>query len=399
MGFAKRLDEEQAASGFSTGRHFDNVCGLCIDDPALTAFVAKGRISMCDFCGSTNELGMEVGNLFQYMAECLAVEWDDPINEVAWEGGFVDPPRGLFDSDDLLGMVDEPLGNENLRQEFIDSFDHLWCQQSPYSLEPWEALLYSWSEFAEVVKKERRFLTTLDTTVYNLMDNELLTPAKVLDAIGDAILRSGQRMLKRTTDLRIVRARAHDPDEILDTSRELGSPPLACAEHNRMSGVGISMFYGAENEMTAIREVQASSGQTVTVGVWKPTRELVYLDLLAARPIPSIFDNNERMNRVWLRFLVGFADELAKPVDDDDNKKIQYIPTQIVTEYIRDHLKTSDGSPIDAIRYRSAWDEQGVCWVVFAGPDDCGSEGDSDEVLLMLKPKSIKRYDWVLQQV
>lgn len=390
MGFAKRLDEEQAASGFSTGRHFDNVCGLCIDDPALTAFVAKGRITMCDFCGSTNELGMEVGNLFHYMAECLAAGWDDPINEVAWEGGFVDPPGGLFDSDDLLEMVDEPLGNEDLRQEFINSFDHLWCQQSPYRLEPSEVLLYSWSNFVEIVKKKRRFLTQLNDTDTDPIDDELLGTDKVLEAIGDAILRSSKRVLKRMGDLHIIRARAHDTNEVLRKAKELGSPPLTRAEHNRMSGVGISMFYGAENEMTAIKEVQVSSGQTVTVGGWKPTRELVYLDLLAARPIPSIFDNNERMHRVWLRFLVGFADELAKSIDTE-SRGIEYIPTQIVTEYIRDHLKTEDDYHIDAIRYRSASDEGGVCWVVFAGPDDCGDEGDSDDLLLLLDPKSVKR--------
>lgn len=356
MGFAKRLMEEREARGFSTGRHFDNVCVLCIDDPALTVFVAKGRISICDFCGSTNELGMEVGNLFHYMADCLAVEWDDPINEVAWEGGFVDPPGGLFDSDDLLEMVDEPLGNEDLRQEFVNSFDHLWCQQSPYRLEPWEVLLYSWSYFVEIVKKKRRFLTQIDDTNNDRIDDELLSTDKVLIAIGDAILRSSKRVLKRMDSLRIVRARAHDTNEVLCKAKDLGSPPLTRAGHNRMSDVGISMFYGAENENTAIKEVQVSSSQTVTVGGWKPTRELVYLDLLATRPVPSIFDNNERTNRVWLRFLVGFADDLAKPIDIED-RRIEYIPTQIVTEYIRDHLKTEDDRPIDAIRYASASDE------------------------------------------
>lgn len=399
MGFWKHLLDAQEPHGFSTDRHFDLVCSSCIDDRALADYVEKVPISKCGFCGSTRGFGIEVENLFHRMAECLAAEWDDPINEVAWEEGFVDPQGGLFDSDDLLEMVDEPLGNEDLRQEFVNSFNHLWCQRSPYRLEPWEKLLYSWLEFSEVVKKERRFLTTLDTTAYDLMDNELLAPAKVLDAIGDAILRSDQRVLKRTTDLRIVRARAHDLNEILDTARELGSPPPDCAEHNRMSGVGISMFYGAESEDTALTEIQSSFLQAATVCSWSLTREIVYLDLLAVRPIPSIFDMNERIDRTWLRFLVGFADELAKPVDNDDNKKIQYIPTQIVTEYIRDHLKTGDGRPIDAIRYGSALDEQGVCWVVFAGPDDCGDEGDSNDRLLLLDPKSVKRYEWVFQQV
>ena len=193
-----------------------------------------------------------------------------------------------------------------------------------------------------------------------------------------------------------MRARAHDANEILNTAKELGSPPPACAEYNRMSGVGISMFYGAESEDTALAEIRSNSNQAVTVGSWTPTREIVYLDLLAARPIPSIFDMNERINRTWLRFLAGFADDLARPINVKD-RGLEYIPTQIVTEYIRDHLKTEDGRYIDAIRYGSATEEGGVCWVVFAGPDDCGDEGGGSEPLLVLDPNSVRRYGWSLQ--
>lgn len=396
MGAWRELLEEQEANGFSTNRSSDNVCRLCIDDPALADYVARDPISTCDFCGSTNKLGMAVGDLFRYMNECLKAEWDDPINMVAWERGFVPSPSGLFDSDDLLSMVDEPLLHEDLRQEFIIAFDRMWCQQNPYRLEHSKVLIHSWLEFAEVVRTNRRFLTPLDTTAHDPMDDELLPTGKVLGAVGDAIQRSDQRVLKRSADLRITRARVHESSEILDTAQTLGSPPSSRAKHNRMSGEGISMFYGAEDADTAIAEIRSNSNQVVTVGSWTPTCELVYLDLLAAQPIPSIFDADERSYRTELRFLIGFADDLARPIDVED-RGLEYIPTQIVTEYIRDHLKTSDGHQIDAIRYGSALDEQGVCWVVFAGPDDCGDEGDNSEPLLVLDPNSVRRYDWGLQ--
>ena len=99
-------------------------------------------------------------------------------------------------------------------------------------------------------------------------------------------------MLKQTTDLRIVRARAHCPPKRLRTAKELGSPPSAAAENNRMSGAGISMFYAAESEATATAEIRPHPKQAVTVGSWTPSRELAYLDLLAAQPIPSLFDHD-----------------------------------------------------------------------------------------------------------
>lgn len=396
MGAWREFLEEQEASGFSTGRYFDNVCRLCIDDSSLAAFVARGPISMCNFCGSTNKLGMEVGDLFHYMAECLAAEWDDPNHVLFREDGeFVIPQEELLDSDELLGVIDEPLHHEDLRQEFIVAFDRQWCC-SPWNLEPWEVILHSWSNFVEIVKTKRRFLTQRGGVGNDETDIELLSIDKVLDAIGDAIQSSNQRVLKRSTDLRITRARVHEPSEILDTAQILGSPPSSHAEHNRMSGEGISMFYGAEDADTAIAEIRSNSNQVVTVGSWTPTRELVYLDLLATQPIPSIFDVDERSYRTELRFLIGFADDLARPIDVED-RGLEYIPTQIVTEYIRDHLKTSDGRQIDAIRYGSALDEQGVCWVVFAGPDDCGDEGGGSEPLLVLDPNSVRRYGWSLQ--
>ena len=46
-----------------------------------------------------------------------------------------------------------------------------------------------------------------------------------------------------------------------------------------------------------------------------------------------------RIDRTWLRFLAAFADDLARPIDPSD-APIEYIPTQIMTEHIRDHRRT-----------------------------------------------------------
>ena len=193
----------------------------------------------------------------------------------------------------------------------------------------------------------------------------------MLDAIGDAILKSDSRVLKEANDVRIVRARAHEASIELQIAKELGSPPSESARHSRMSGAGISMFYGAETPETARAETWCDAGQTITIGSWTPSRDLVYLDLPAALPIPSIFDVSARTYRASLCFLQAFAHNLARPVGVDD-APTEYIPTQFVTEYIRDHLRTRDGRSIDAIRYHSAIDNPtGVCWVVFIGQDSC----------------------------
>lgn len=388
VGHVKRWMEEQDESGFRSDRYFDDVCEGCIGDSALAVFVSRnGPIARCDFCKSTGVNGISVGNLFHYMAGCLVAEWDDPINEVGWDKGFDEFVR-ILDSDDLLGMIDDPLKNEDLSWEFVSAFQHQWCQRSPYRLEHSEMLLHSWARFAEVTKTRKRFLLPRGQSVEGSHD-ELLGPMEVLDAVAGAIGQAEWRMVGCTADAAIVRARCHPIEEHHQTAGSLGSPPSTAAGHNRMSGAGIAMFYGADTEATATAEIRRGDDQAVTVATWRPARELVYLDLLAARPIPSLFDMTARADRTWLRFLAAFADDLARPIEPDD-APIEYIPTQIVTEFVRDHLSTSDGRSFDAIRYRSAVDEPGgVCWVVFAEQGDC----DGDDRLLTLDPASVRRLD------
>ncbi len=385
--------EEQDESGFRSDRFSDDVCERCVGDPALAVFVSRnGPIERCDFCASDGTNGMTVGDLFHYMAGCLAAEWDDPINEVGWDNGFDSFVR-ILDSDELLDELDDPLANEDLYWEFVSSFQHQWCQRSPYRLEHSQMLLHSWARFAEVTKTRKRFLMGRGEPGAGEARDELLDPLEVLDAVGNAVGNAEWRMVGRTSDAAIVRARAHGVEVSYRSPADLGSPPSWAAGHNRMSGAGIAMFYGAEADTTAVAEIRPRDDEAVSLATWAPARELVFLDLLGARPIPSIFDMTARTDRTWLRFLAAFADDLARPIDEDD-APIEYIPTQIVTEFVRDHLRTADGWPFDAIRYMSAVDEpHGICWVVFAEQADCGEIGDGEDRVLVLDPKSVRRSD------
>ena len=91
--------EEQDESGFRSDRYFDDVCDQYIGDAALAIFVSRnGPIAEYGFCRRTDAPGMGVGELFLYMAGCLAAEWDDPVNEVGWDKGY-DSFVTIVDSD------------------------------------------------------------------------------------------------------------------------------------------------------------------------------------------------------------------------------------------------------------------------------------------------------------
>jgi hypothetical protein len=64
-----------------------------------------------------------------------------------------------------------------------------------------------------------------------------------------------------------------------------------------------------------------------------------------------------------------FATELSKPIEKDDRAHIEYVPTQVITEYFRTEFRYQ-GRKIDGIRYRSARHVDHYSFVLFATQDD-----------------------------
>ena len=98
------------------------------------------------------------------------------------------------------------------------------------------------------------------------------------------------------------------------------------------------MFYGSENLETAVLETASGSG-TFSVGKFKTNRPIVLLDISNVPPLPSIFkmipDTLEVDPRRAIEFLAHISEEISKPITRDGHQHIEYVPTQVVTEFIR----------------------------------------------------------------
>jgi hypothetical protein len=77
------------------------------------------------------------------------------------------------------------------------------------------------------------------------------------------------------------------------------------------------------------------------------------LDLSELPSVPSIFAAS-REQRGALQFLWEFVKSITAPVVHDGREHIDYVPTQILTEYFRERVKGSDGSALNGIVYPSA---------------------------------------------
>ena len=167
----------------------------------------------------------------------------------------------------------------------------------------------------------------------------------------------------------LYRARYEGCKRKYQSPAELGPPPEEAAiQSNRMSPAGIPMFYGADDEETALRETYNCPGYYV-VGKFEIRRPGVLLDFTAIPPVPSLFeqipDTAEDRPRRLLKFLHHVAEQVSVSIDRDGKEHLEYVPTQVVTEYIRDQL-TWENLRVDGIEYYSAVHPGHVSYVLFA---------------------------------
>ncbi len=183
----------------------------------------------------------------------------------------------------------------------------------------------------------------------------------------------------------LYRARLHERTrrERPATAKALGTPPVERARlSNRMSPNGIPMFYGAFDAETAVTETTTAGwpdGCDLTLGAFVTSREFNIVDLTQLAPIPSLFDEGARDVRPSLIFLHRFAAEVSKPVDREEREHLEYVPTQIVTEYFRHAFESEHDVEADGIVYASATTEGGRCIVLFVENEDCVDGSDDSE--------------------
>jgi RES domain-containing protein len=132
-----------------------------------------------------------------------------------------------------------------------------------------------------------------------------------------------------------------------------------------MNPPGVPMLYAAESPGVAIAEIRAKSAY---VGVFELLRDVTVLDLVDLPNVPGVFAGDERWRRLALSFLHDFRDDIMKPVARDERTHIDYIPTQIVTEFFRHH--GAGNVAFDGIRYPSAVVANGGNLVLFAVQED-----------------------------
>jgi hypothetical protein len=283
--------------------------------------------------------------------------------EGGYQGATWDTAEILFDE---VGLS---LPRDNKNRLFYALLGELteetWCEYGGFELDHDVKLGMSWERFCETVKHKRRFFFHSDGTD----DQDSFTPASLLNAIGIISQRmglvghlpQGRRLWRARPDI-ARNGRAHAVD--------FGPPPVHLAlQSNRMNPPGIPMLYLASTAKTALKETRTKEAR---VGQWKVARPLRVLDLRRLPPIPGYFSEANRENRLTIRFLHQFAHDVMTPVARDQRVHVDYLPSQVVTEFFRD-FEFEEGR-LDGIAYGSTVHPAGWNVALFAKPIELALE-------------------------
>ena len=340
MGYWKNRAIKEGNQGwdFTDG----SVCGGCVEDDALRTILRESEDAdlRCGFCSSVPAAPLDT--LVGAFVKGLRNEYENALDGVGWdgrEGGFQWHPQ--WDTWELVYDFSWVFSSEELLEAVGAAVhDTTWVEKDFITRRSDDVLIEAWDRFCEAVKHKTRFVVWLLWPDDDDLAPGEIPPAEILEYVTPLFERLN---LVRTlfAGHRVWRARTHCKSPIKHTASELGTVPEELAlKANRMSPAGIPMFYGAVDADTAITEVTCASDDThVTWYQFELTADLRVVDLTRLPPEPSMFDSEQGSMRRQIRFLNMFVQQLSDRVEPG-HKQIDYVPTQIITEYL---LHVHDG--------------------------------------------------------
>lgn len=377
----KRYLEQREQRGYE-----DDERAVCLNhfigDDLRSAVKDRLTEPACDFCsrtgGTAEPIAVPIETVADVVMGAIRRIYEPALDVLYFDDDFTARYDTSEAADELVAYELEEEPFDALKEILLED---TWCED-PSGLTRDIVLMTSWESLRRQVMHHQRFvfLTGLAEKVTDGLHEQYMSAAALLESLGRCVQQTGiVRTLPAGTLLLRGRLMPSGTTRSSVDASSLGSPPLVKAAANRMSPAGISMFYGSEDEATVLAEIAAhhdGSPSVALVGSFRALRELTIVDLTAIPP-ERIFD--DQLDFRVVRFLKHFALDLSRPVALDGSGHVEYVPTQVATEYLRYALG------VDGIRFSSSL-TGGANVVLFVGPGSCcdeGAEGDGRVLELM----------------
>lgn len=375
MGQCKELmiERENAYNkGYITPqRSCKTVCKKHFENSYLARYIQdNGHLGTCSYCGNHVKV-MDLADFMDYVGNRLVsylgpmdneglylassfMDDDEKIPGFVKRGPYIAPADAEYYEDvwELMGDYELETSNKELYEDIANCFNvDNWIRRDPTALLMKDELLFSWQHFSHLVKNKLRYTFFRHDEYYQDINGN---PYKDIDIIAEVA--NMVRLLERIipTGTKIHRGRPEDDKAPFTNFSDLTSPPVCAAKCNRMSPYGISMFYGSFDSNTPTNEIYnylSDKSKHIYIGAFKTKRDLKVIDLCNI-PSPNFWmDDKDDWQKY--AFLHSFHEEISKPIGSND-EELEYIPSQVFSEYLRFIQKSKDGSLYDGIIYRSS---------------------------------------------
>jgi len=365
-----------------------NLCIKHIDDNTIKRFIRKNYTSgYCDYCEKEVKV-VSLEDLLEFMMLGISNFYEDAANFMSYngrEGGYLGE---TFDPDELIqeriGLETDPF---ELTEDIVSSIEDIaWSEPDMYYDTERDELTYQWSYFKNLIKHKSRYLFQ-----QNHSSNKSQNAFTILKEVGQ-ITKSLNLIKKIEKGTIIYRCRQHHSSKVVSEKEKLVAPPEEYAIYpNRFSPSGISMLYSAFDPATAFLETisrEDKKKDSITISKFKLKKEIYVVDFNRLPKLPSIFDYKKVKTHYLIRFLYDLVRDFTQEIKKDGKEHIEYVPTQVVTEYFRYPFNKNRQNIIEGIVYPSSKNKSESSSVIFWNNEECLEHLE----LVDLEVEKIKNY-------
>ncbi|MBI6118346.1 HEPN-associated N-terminal domain-containing protein [Salegentibacter maritimus] len=348
-----------------------NVCVKHINDNAIKNFIRKNyELGYCDYCEKELKV-VSLENLMEFMMLGISNFFEDAGNFMGYNGREGGYQGTVYTPDELIqeriGLETEPF---ELTEDIVNSIEDIaWSEPDQYYDTERDELMYQWSYFKDIIKHKSRYLFHQHNS-----SEESRNAYKILKEV--ARLSNQMNLIKKIEKgSTIYRCRQHSKSETIKEKSRLVAPPEEYAIYpNRFSPSGVSMLYSAFDPKTAILETISREDPKkthITISKFTVKKDLYVIDFNKLPKQPSIFAHNRIKNFYLIKFLYDLVKDFTKDIKKDGKEHIEYVPTQVVTEFLRYPFNNNRKFRIEGLIYPSSKNVNHSSSVIFWGNEEC----------------------------
>lgn len=344
------------------------VCENCFGNKYIKDYIrGNGETNKkCDFCGSTQIFTISLETISKYIEKCLLIDHDKTEQIYSYESQLIGGLASLLHIEASTSILLETSCSRELAKliaekanlKYLTHHKHVSFLERFFSKD--DSSSYDRFEF-ETKYSNRFFIKEEHLSFLNKIINTIQEKTITKIDPGTTFFRSRIGKFKKAEDL---------------------FPPMNPRKQNRMTPAGISAIYLANDENTSFLEIfNEDIKEEVSISLIKNIQCLTIADLTLLKDMPKSCFHPEYS---LYKFLSYFIEQISKPIKNEDSS-YEYVPTQIITEYIKTKIPQVNG-----IAYPSNRNPSGKNYVLFFNEYNCTTNQEKTEkniYLLFSEPK------------